>query len=286
MLSPSFGAISTEKILRNDVFQPVSLGIEREKLEKSIDKTEISSIINDNLKILHSIKVPNHFNQEILASFLEKMIKKEIEKDLLHKQAVELNKYANDFRTYMHQYFDKIFKYHEQLKEDLVRQVFVTSNEYIKSDLPASFARTLTLSLFTECKFVDIYNAKIRRERLSLITYYNDHQKFKRVVDNHNAWVDPLDSMLTNIDETRIGILWYVDFSNSQTIEEIFKPKILKKSLLDEEYFFEALIDLQRNTDQMRKALASLSRETFAVSPSRDDSTVDMLCSVMEILGS
>lgn len=127
MLSPSFGAVPTEKILRNDVFQPVSLDIGMEKREKIIDKTEISTIINDNLKILDSIRVPSHFNREILSSFLEKMIKRDLENDPLHKDAVEINKYANDIRTYMQQYFDRIFKFHEKLKEDLIRHAFAAS---------------------------------------------------------------------------------------------------------------------------------------------------------------
>ena len=286
MLSPPFGAIPTGKILRNDVFEPVSLGIQKENLQKTVDKTDISWIVNDNLKILDSIRVPSSLDGKILASLLEKMIKREVEKDPLHKEAVEINKYANDIRVYMQKYFAKIFEFDVKLKEDLAKHAFAASNDYIKSDLPASFARTLTLSLFTECKFIDVFDAKIRREQLSLITYYNDWQKFKRVVESHNAWVDPLDALIDNIDSTRVGLIWYVDFCNSKTIDQIFIPKTLKKSFLDQEYFFGILVDLQRKTDKMRQALASLTRETFATSPSREDPTVDMLCSIMEILGS
>ena len=90
---------------------------------------------------------------------------------------------------------------------------------------------------------------------------------------------------MNKIDEMRIGLIWYVDFTHSKTLEEIFEPKSLKKSLLDEEYFFGMLVNIQRGTDQLRRALANVSKKTFAVFPSRKDPTVNMLCSVMETMG-
>jgi len=286
VLSSNLGAISTEKILRNDVLKPVSLGLLRQKPSIQTEKNDIESVVEENIRMLDSIRLPTHFERETLANFLEKMIRKDLAKDPLHKQAVELNKYAKDFRTYMRQYFDKIFGFNSRWKEDLLKHVFATSHIYLKSDFPPSFARTLTFSLLTECRFFDIYNMKIRREHLALMTYYNNARKFNRLCDNHNLWVDPLDSAINKMDEMRIGLIWYVDFIHSKTLEEIFEPKVLKKSLLDEEYFFGMLVGLQQQTYRFRQALTNLSKETFAISISRKDPTVDMLCGIMETMGS
>jgi len=286
MLPSNLGVISAEKIFRNDVFKPVSLGFLTQKPDIQIEETDIAAVVEDNIRILDSIRLPSHFDRETLANFLERIIKEDLEKDPLHKQSAELNKYAKDFRNHMRQYFDRIFDFHEKLKGDISKYVFATSNIFLKSDFPPSFARTLTFSLLTECRFIDIYDLTIRREHLALITNYNDLKKFKRLCDAHNRWVEPFDSAINKIIETRIGLIWYADFTHSKTLEEIFKPKAFKKSLLDEEYFFGMLVDLQRQTDQFRRALTTLSKETFAISPSREDPTVDMLCSIMETMGS
>lgn len=286
MLPSNLECISAERIFRNDVFKPVSLGLLTQKPDIKIEETDIAPVIEDNVRILDSIRLPSHFDRNTLAKFLDQLIRKELEKDTLHKQAVQLNKYAKDFRTYMRQYFDRIFDFHENLKKDLVNNVFGASHSYLKSDFPPSFARTFTFSLLTECRFIDIFNMRIRRERLALRTYYNNRKKFRNLCDAHNIWVDPLDSLISKIDETRVGLIWYVEFTHSKTLEEIFKPKPLKKSLLDEEYFFGMLVSLQQQTYQFRQELTKLSKETFAISTSRKNSTVDMLCSIMETMAS
>jgi len=286
MLPSNSGVISGEKVFRNDVFKPISLDLLKQKPDVQIEETDIESVVNDNIRILDLIRLPERFDRKAIVTFLEDLIRKDFENDPLHKQAVELDKYAKDFHRYMQRYFDKIFDYHNKLKEDLLGYVFGASNFYLKSDFPPSFARTLTFSLLTECRFIDLYNRKIRRERLALITNYNNRTKFKRVCDIHNSWVDPLSSAIERITEMRVGLIWYVDFTHSKTLEEIFKPKKLKKSLLDEEYFFGMLVNIQRETYQFRRALVNLSKETFSTFPSREDPTVNMLCSVMETMSS
>ena len=182
MLSSDLEAISGEKIFRNDVFKPISLSLLPEKPDMRIEEADIASVVEDNIRILNSIRIPDRFDSKTLASFLEKMIREDLEKDPLHKEAVELNKYAKDFHTYMREYFNKVFDFQKKLKEDLFKYVFAASNFYLRSDFPPSFARTLTFSLLTECRFIDIYDEMIRRERIQLITNYNNRKRFERYV--------------------------------------------------------------------------------------------------------
>lgn len=286
MLSLNPEVISGERIFRNDVFKPISLSLLTEKPDKQVGETDIASIVDANIKILDSIRIPDRFDRRTLAGFLEKTVREDLEKDSLHKEAVELNKYAKDFHTYMRKYFDKVFDFQGKLKEDLLKHVFATSNVYLRSDFPPSFARTLSFSLLTECRFIDIFDMMIRHERVDLIANYNNRKRFERICNVHNNWTDPLDSVMDKIIEMRIGLIWYVDFAHSKTLDEIFKPKNFKKSLIDEEYFFGVLVNIQRETGQFRRALANLSKKTFTIFPSRKDPTVDMLCSVMETMSS
>ena len=79
-------------------------------------------------------------------------------------------------------------------------------------------------------------------------------------------------------------LIWYVDLNNCKTVKEAFKIKGLRKSNLDKEHFFGLLIDMQRKTEKLRKALIEMSREIFQVTVDRKDPTVDLLCNVMEIM--
>jgi len=286
MFPSNFGAISTEKIVRSDLLKPVSFGILQKKSEIKIDEAaEIASVIEENMKLLDTIKIPDHFDRETLRKFFELKIKKNLEEDPLHKQSVRLGKYAEDFRHYMRRYFDEIFDFHEKLKKDRFDYVFAASNLYLRSDFPPSFERTLTLSLLSECRFIDIYDTRLRHEYLGFVTAYNDHKKFERLCDAHNQWGDPIESMIDNIDKTRVGLVWYVEFTQSEKLEDIFKPKTLRGSLLDQEYFFGVLVDLQKQTEQFRRELVRLGKEAFIISPSREDPTVDMFCGIMDAMG-
>jgi len=287
MLPASFGAISTEKIVRNDVLKPISLALQNKKSEIQIDEAaEIASVIEDNIKVLDAIRIPDHFSRETLREFFEKTIREDLEKDPLHKKSVRIDKYAKDFRHYMRQYFEEIFDFHEVLKKDRLSYVQAASDIYLRSDFPPSFARTVTLSLLSECRFVDIYNKRISQEYVKFLTSLNDETKFRRHCDAHNLWVGPIDTLASELDKTRIGLVWYVEFTQSKKVEDIFKPKPIKKSLLDQEYFFVMLLDLQRKTEQFRRTLVNLGRDAFFVTPSREDSTVSMFSGILEAIGS
>jgi hypothetical protein len=279
--------ISTEKIVRNDILRPVSLTLQDKKTEIEINMAEeIASAIESNMRLLDKVRIPDHFDRGTLGKFFEKMIREDFETDPLQKESARIGKYANDFHHYMLRYFKEVFDFNEGLKKDRMGYVQATSYIYLRSDFPPSFARTVALSLLSECRFIDIYNRRIKREYSRFLSSYNDQTKFKRLCNAHNLWVGSVDSLINEIDNIRVGLIWYVEFTQSKKVEDLFKPKPLKKSLLDQEYFFGVLINLQKKTEQLRHELVSLSRESFSESLSREDPTVAMLCGILDTMGS
>lgn len=283
--SQSLGVLPSSSILRNDVLKPTSLGFMKEMSEEQvIRETELSTIINDNLTVLKTVTLPDHLNLNEVSKLLRKIIKKDTKKDPLHDVAVKLTNYAQNFFEKMELYFDAIYEYDNKVCDRLKSSLLVNTKEYVRSDMPPSYLRSLTLSYLTQCKYFDVFNHRIRHERLKLIGVRNNSVKFKRVCDRHNGWVDSLHSLLDPMIDSRIRLLWYVDLNNCRTVKEAFKIKELRKSNLEDEHFFGSLVDLQIKTEELRKALINMNKESFLVTLDRKDSTVDLLCNVMELM--
>lgn len=75
--SQSLGVLPSSSVLRNDILKPTSSGFMKEISEEQVTReTEISAIINDNLKLLKTVTLPNHLKFNEVSKHLEKMIKK------------------------------------------------------------------------------------------------------------------------------------------------------------------------------------------------------------------
>jgi len=283
--SESLGASPSLSVLRDDILQPTSLGFMKEIPDEDVVKrTELSTIIDDNFKVLKTVKLPDHLKLKELSEALQKIIKQDMEKDPLHDVAVRLTSYSQNFFEKMEPYFEEIFDYDEKVRERLRACLYGNSKEYVLSDLPPSYARSLALSFFTECKYHEIFDYRIRRERLKLMVVRNNRLKFKGVCDEHNRWVDFLHSLLESMRDSRTRLIWYVDLNNCKTVKEAFKFKELRKSNLDSEHFFTLLLDMQKETEKLRKALIEMSKETFQIAVDLKSSTVNLLCNVIEIM--
>lgn len=283
--SAGIGSGSLHGLRRNDVLQPSSLGFMKEISDEEVAKqSEISTVIADNLKILKTIPLPHHIQFEEISKILETITENEMKEDPLHKLSLKLSQYANNFFQKMESYFNGIFDFDKRLKERRLSGVFALSKEYLMSDLPSSYIKTLSSSFLTEIKFLDLFDYIIRRERLRLRVVRNNYIKFKRICDAHNSWIDNLDSLHDSMIDSRTKLLWYVDIQNCGTTEEAFEVKELRKSNVDEETFFGYLIDLQKRTEQFRKTLGSMNKEVFRINLERKDSTVNLLCNVVEII--
>jgi hypothetical protein len=281
----SLGALPPSAVVRNDILKPTTLGFMKDISDEQVSReTELSTIIDDNLKLLKTVCLPNHLKFDAVSKLLPKIIKKETSEDPLHEVAVKLSKYAHNFFEKMELYFAEIFDYDNKVSENLKSYLFADSKEYVASDLPPSYIRGLTLSYLTECKYHEVFDYRIHRERIKLISVRNNRLKFKKVCDEHNRWVDSLHLLVEPMVNSRVRLIWYVDLNNCKTIEEAFKFKELRKSNLDNEHFFGLLVDMQRNTESLRKSLIEMSRKIFLASANREDPTVDLLCSVMDIM--
>lgn len=279
---PSFGMI------RNDILKPTSLGFMKDEMseEQLAKETEVSTIIDENLKILGTLTIPKQLDLKEVSDFLRKTIKNEVEKDPLHEVSVRLTEYARDFFMKMEKYFAEIYNFETNDRENLVGRVFANTKEFVISDIPSSYIRELTLSFFTQKKYSEMFVYRIQREQTKLITVRHDMQKFKRVCEEHNKWVDLLHSKLIPMIEARCRLAWYVDLQNSEKVEDLFKIKKLKRSNLDEETYIARLLELSFTTEQFRSELMRLDRERFATLASREDPTVDLLCSAVESMDS
>lgn len=258
-------------------------GMTEEQLAK---ETEVSTIIDDNLKILRTLTMPKQLDLKEVSDFLRKTIKDEVEKDPLHEVSVRLTKYAQDFFMKMEKYFAEIYNFESHGRENLVARVFANTKEFVVSDVPSSYIRELTLSFFTQKKYSEMFVYRIQREQIRLITVRHDMQKFKKVCEEHNKWVDLLHSKLIPMVEARCRLAWYVDLQNSQKVEDLFKIKKLKRSNLDEANYFLMLMELSHATEHFRSELMRLDRERYATLATREDPTVDLLCSAVEYFDS
>jgi hypothetical protein len=280
--SSSFGMV------RKDILKPASLGFMKDEIseEQLAKETEVSTIIDDNLKILGTLTMPKQLDLKEVSDFLRKRIKEEVEKDPLHEVSVRLTKYAQDFFMKMEKYFAEIYRFDSSERENLIARAFANTKEFVISDVPSSYIREMTLSLFTQKKFLELFDYRIQREHKKLITVRNDLQKFKRVCDEHNVWVDLLHSKLVPMIEARSRLAWYLDLQNSSKVQDLFKIKRLEKAKLDMERYFPLLMDLSKTTEQVRLELMKLDTEKYVTLASREDPTVDLLCSTMESIGS
>jgi hypothetical protein len=279
---PSFG------VVRNDILKPTSLGFMKNELSEDqvAKETDISTIIDDNLKILGTLTMPKQLDFKDVGDFLRKTIKEEVEKDPLHEVCTRLVKYARDFFMKMEKYFAEIYNFEGSTRENLLARVFANTKEFVISDIPSSYVRELALSFFTEKKYSELFIYRIQREQAKLLAVRHDMQKFKKICDEHNKWVDLLHSKLIPMIEARSRLVWYVDLQNSQKVEDLFKIKKLRRSNLDEANYLSILMNLSNATEQFRSELMRIDRERYATLTSREDPTVDLLCSAVEYIGS
>lgn len=272
---------SLSKIVRDDTSFPLEFADMNKDFK--VFKDAIVEVIESNLDLLDEVPLAKHLNKEKLREFFEKQIKSDLEKDPLFEKSVEISKYARNMYELMDSYFGEIFDYYQQQQKRLSLDLFSLSKMFLNSDLPMPFATSLENSILAEKDYIEIYVRKIREERLSLMRYRNNRLKFQRVCDSHNRWVNRFWERLDAMDRERVKLIWYFDFNNSRSLNEIFKDKFIKTSLLDKQILSNFLNLLLNQVYEVEKLNASMMKPSSFLPFEFDDGT-RAIRKIMQIL--
>lgn len=248
-------SISLSKIVRDDP----SSSLEFDNVDAAFRdyKTAIAETIETNLSLLSEISLPKHLTLDEIREFLRKDIDTDLRKDQLFEKAVEVSRYAKNMSESMGAYFREIFDFHEKRKERLREEMFEISRMLLDSDLPLSFLKTIEASILAEGDYIDIFDKEIKKEWRDLLAYQNNRPKLERVCDIHNLWVRQFDEQQKNMKHERVKMIWYVDFNNSASVDEIFKDKFIKTNLLDKNILQDYTSRLQKRVHETEKQNAS-----------------------------
>jgi hypothetical protein len=255
------------EIVRRTIVFPQRFEVTGDAISKALEdyKTAIAETVKANLDLLDELPSLKTLHTEELKEFLQKAVEDDLKRDLVFEKSVELQRYMNDMWRYVDSYFKEVFNHHANLKDQTDADIFAVSRMFFNSDLPVSFLKTIENSLLTEKDYIDIYDKRIRRERLDLLVNRNNRRKFEKICDVHNRWIDPFVSRLKNLDRTRVKIIWYVDFNNSDKIEDIFKDKAINSSRIDTHILQNAIDDLQKLTYEIGRLVeANMEFHPFA----------------------
>jgi len=220
-------------------------------------KERLAEVVEQNLKLLNEVPLHIDFKKELIEYF-KADIPQELDNDPLFEKSVELDRYAKDMSNKIRQYFKEIFKFNDNFKKSLNDDSLHVSKMFINSDLPISFLNTLNDSYQVEMDYIDIYNVEIKKERLGLIVNLANRIKFERLCKNHNAWVSAFDEKQDEMEQSRFKLIWYVDFNNSKSVDEVFKDKKLKKSSLDTSILNKFITNLREKVTAMEQLNSSL----------------------------
>jgi hypothetical protein len=247
-------------------------------------KTALADAVQSNLDILKELPPLKSLSIEEIAQYLEKDIKSHLEKDSLFEKSVEISRYVKDISKYLASYFGEIFEYHDNIRASIDHSIFNGCRMFFNSDLPFSFLSAIGDALLAEKDYMDVYDRRIHREYIGLLASRNNKKKFERLCDAHNQWVNPMTKKLDNIQRTRIKLMWYVDFSNSMSVDELFKIKPLKSSSLDKDALESIIVSLKDQTIDVKKIVESGFRPSLI--PCEIDSGVGTIVKVVDLLGS
>jgi hypothetical protein len=236
-------------------------------------KASIVETVNLNMKLLDEIPLRMEFREELKKRF-ESMITKDLESDKLFEKQVEIGRYAKDLFNRIDLYFRETFKFNKQRKEKLGYESLSNSRLFLNSDLPLSFLKICNASLFTEMDYIDIFDKEIRKERVELLVSRKNRTKFNRVCERHNAWASKFADSRNAMSHARVKLIWYIDFNNSKTTDEIFKEKRINTSSLDKKTLFAFIGELENQVQSMEKLNLTKTSFDFRSQSDADDGTM------------
>jgi hypothetical protein len=254
------GNIPSPRIIRKDMSLASGFNSEVDEAFKDY-KTAVSETVKSNLELLEEIPLPKSLSLGDLKEFFQKDIPSDLSNDATFEKAVEVGKYARDIAKYMSSYFREIFVFHNTLKKEMYGSLFQVSRMFLNSDLPIPFLRSVERSILAHIDYIDIFDREIHREHRDLIVNRNDKRKFDRICTIHNEWVKAFGEKTKSLERKRVRLLWYVDFNNSTSLDEIFKDKFIELRSLDRGVLQEFVESLRQDASDLETL--NLSRATF-----------------------
>lgn len=236
----------------------LSLGINYE-LSESFNqyKKGQAKILKDNLDLLNEIPLNEDFRAE-LVEFFKKDVIETLDNDPLYEKSVEIKQHANNMSKKLHLYFKEVGKFHMELKNSMHAELLHLSKLYLNSDLPISFLNAVSDSLTAAMDYIDVYNTEIYKERLGLIVNLRNKRKFERLCKKHNLWSAEFTKKQDALEKHRLKLIWYVDFNNSTTTEDIFKDKKIQMEKLDASIINEFIQEVEQQINEMEQINLSL----------------------------
>ena len=226
-------------------------------------KVAIAQTIECNMKLLDELPPLKSLSIEEIKAHLQKKIEENLKDDEEFEKAVEIYRYTRSLNNHLKSYFSEIFKHHENLKNRMNSDIFEICRLYFNSDLPLSFLKIMEASILTQRDYLDIFDRQISKEQIKLLTYRSNRPKFIKLCEQHNKWIAPFNKRLDKIESLQVKIIWYVDFSNCQTVNDLFKTKAIQSSNLD----LTALKKLMDELDKLIKETEALIEPKLEFTP-------------------
>jgi len=246
-------------------------------------KTAIKETVSHNLQLLDELPPLKNLSLNELKEYFKKLLEDDLKKDTLFEKSVEIKKYVSNISKYVVDYFRNVFDHNNNCKERLNSDIFDNCRMFFNSDLPLSYLTTAENAILVQRDFLDVYGKLLHKERLELILNKNNRKKFSRLCQNHNKWVDQFDTKIDELERTRIKLFWYIDFSNSKTVDDILKVKDIKSSALDVKVLQDFIITLRRLTNEV-EMLIGPKIEFKPIVSYEDNSGTRAIRKIMEIL--
>ncbi|WP_287585375.1 hypothetical protein [Candidatus Borrarchaeum sp.] len=246
-------------------------------------KTAIAETVSHNLQMLDELPPLRNLSLNELKEHFKKLLEDDLKKDTLFEKSVEIKKYVSNISKYVANYFRNVFDHNNNCKKRLNSDILDNCRMFFNSDLPLSYLTAVENAILVQRDFLDIYEKLLHKERLELILNKNNRKKFSRLCSNHNKWVDQFDTKIDELESIRIKLFWYIDFSNSKTVDDILKVKNIKSSALDMKVLQDFTISLRRRTNEL-EMLIEPKIEFKPIVSYEDNSGTRAIRKVMELL--
>lgn len=246
------------EIVRRSIPFPQRFEYEGDTINKTFKdyKAAIIETVEENLSLLDELPPLKTLKIEDIKKRLRKMVEDNLKQDPVFEKSIEIERYADDIWKYVESYFREIFEYHDNVRKRLDSEIFDICRMFFNSDLPMLFLTTIEDAVLIQKDYLDTYDKQIREGRLELLLSRNNRKKFEKLCDAHNRWIKPFTERMDKLERTRIKLFWYTDFSNSATVDEMFKVKSIKSSALDMEIIQSFIDDLRKQVKEMETLIA------------------------------